>query len=153
MKICWKKLSPRDRKFRWYKYDEEGLKRGETGFCEVGCGLGLPAPCAPRPSTLGGPAAPAAPENGRIGGLSAPLILRGEEAPLLPSPLHRFRTFFGVFLRSVFWKKISPKNRKFRSSRGSETRRKLDSVKCFVGLDSNFIGVFLDSFFFLRICR
>ena len=49
----------------------------------MGCGLGLPAPCAPRPSTLGGPAAPAAAENGRIGGgLSAPLILGGEEAPL-----------------------------------------------------------------------
>ena len=27
MKICWKKLSPRDRKFRWYKYVQEGLKR------------------------------------------------------------------------------------------------------------------------------
>ena len=78
--------SPRDRKFRWYKYDQEGLKRGETGFCEVGCGLGLHTPCAPQPSTLGGPAAPAPPENGRIGGgLSATLILGGEEAPLLPS--------------------------------------------------------------------
>ena len=62
------------------------LNEEKTGLCEVGCGLGLPAPCAPRPSTLGGPAAPAAAENGRIGGgLSAPLILGGEEAPLLPS--------------------------------------------------------------------
>ena len=33
-----KKLSPRDREFRWYKYDQEGLKRGETWFLEVGCG-------------------------------------------------------------------------------------------------------------------
>ena len=62
------------------------LNEEKTGFCEVGCGLGLPAPCTPRPSTLGGPAAPAPAENGRIGGgLSAPLILGGEEAPLLPS--------------------------------------------------------------------
>ena len=27
-----KKLSPRDREFRWYKYDQEGPKRGETWF-------------------------------------------------------------------------------------------------------------------------
>ena len=27
-----KKLSPRDREFRWYKYDQEGLKLGETWF-------------------------------------------------------------------------------------------------------------------------
>ena len=32
MKICWKKLSPKNRKFSWYKYDQEGLKRGETWF-------------------------------------------------------------------------------------------------------------------------
>ena len=51
----------------------------------------------------------------------------------------------------ICWKKLSPKNRKFRSSRGSETRRKLDSVKCFVGLDSNFFGVFLDSIFFMLV--
>ena len=44
----------------------------------------------------------------------------------------------------ICWKKPSPKDRKFRSSRGSQTRRKHDSVKCFVGLDSNFFGVFLD---------
>ena len=50
-----------------------------------------------------------------------------------------------TFFMKICWKKLSPKNRKFRSSRGSETRRKLDSVKCFV-------GVFLDSIFFLRIC-
>ena len=36
----------------------------------------------------------------------------------------------------ICWKKLSPKNRKFRSSRGSETRRKLDSVNNF------FWGVF-----------
>ena len=24
-----------------YKNDQEGLKRGETGFCDVGCGAGL----------------------------------------------------------------------------------------------------------------
>ena len=48
-----------------------------------------------------------------------------------------------TFFMKICWKKLSPKNRKFRSSRGSETRRKLDSVKCFVGLDSNlFWGVF-----------
>ena len=50
-----------------------------------------------------------------------------------------------TFFMKICWKKLSPKNRKFSSSRGSETRRKLDSVKCFV-------GVFLDSIFFLRIC-
>ena len=61
------------------------LNEGKTGFCDVGCGLGLPTPCAPRPSTLDLPAAPAAAEKGRIGGgLSAHLILGGEEAPLLP---------------------------------------------------------------------
>ena len=48
-----------------------------------------------------------------------------------------------TFFMKICWKKLSPKNRKFRSLRGSETRRKLDSVKCFVGLDSNFLwGVF-----------
>ena len=31
-KFVGKKLSPRDRKFRWYKYDQEGLKRGENWF-------------------------------------------------------------------------------------------------------------------------
>ena len=138
----------------------------------MGCGLGLPAPCAPRPSTLGGPAAPAAPENGRIGGgLSAPLILGGEEAPLLPPLPTVFELFSGCFwtlsfsgesaaeyaLDSNFFhenllEKLSPKNRKFRSSRGSETRRKLDSVKCFVGMDCNFFGVFLESIFFRQIC-
>ena len=40
------------------------------------------------------------------------------------------------FFHENLLEKLSPKNRKFRSSRGSETRRKLDSVKCFVGLDS-----------------
>ena len=39
------------------------------------------------------------------------------------------------FFHENLLEKLSPKNRKFRSSRGSETRRKLDSVKCFVGLD------------------
>ena len=28
--IVGKKLSPKDRKFRWYKYDQEDLKRGEN---------------------------------------------------------------------------------------------------------------------------
>ena len=41
-----------------------------------------------------------------------------------------------TFFMKICWKKLSPKNRKFRCSRGSETRRKLDSIKCFVGLDS-----------------
>ena len=68
-------------------------------------------------------------------------------------PLNILVTLDSNFFHENFWKKLSPKNRKFRSSRGSETRRKLDSVKCFVGLDSNFFGVFLDSIFFLRICR
>ena len=94
------------------------------------------------------------------GGSSSPSLLNkgGEEG-------HRFRTFFGVFwtlsfsfksaaeyaldsnfFHEICWKKLSPKNQKFRSSRGFETSRKLNSVKCFVGLDSNFFGVFLDSF-------
>ena len=44
------------------------------------------------------------------------------------------------FHENLLEKKISPEDRKFRSSRGSETRRKLDSVKWVVGLDSNFFG-------------
>ena len=56
------------------------------------------------------------------------------------------------FHENLLEKKLSPKNRKFRSSRGSETRRKLDSVKCFVGMDCNFFGVFLESIFFRQIC-
>ena len=95
------------------------------------------------------------PHFGR-GGSSSPSLLNkgGEEG-------NRFRTFFGVFwtlsfsgesaaeyaldsnfFMKICWKKLSPKNRKFRSSRGSETRRKLDSVKCFVGLDLTFLGCF-----------
>ena len=39
------------------------LNEWKTGFCQVGCGLGLPAPSAPRPSTFGLPALSAAAEN------------------------------------------------------------------------------------------
>ena len=45
------------------------------------------------------------------------------------------------FHENLLEKKISPEDRKFRSSRGSETRRKMDSVKWVVGLES-FFGVF-----------
>ena len=52
-------------------------------------------------------------------------------------------------LVKICWKKLSPKDRKFRSSRGSETRRKLVSVKWVVGLDSNFFwGCFWTLTFF-----
>ena len=54
--------------------------------------------------------------------------------------LNMLRTL--TFFMKICWKKLSPKNRKFRFSRQSETRRKLDSVKCVVWLDSNFLGWF-----------
>ena len=44
------------------------------------------------------------------------------------------------FHENLLEKKLCPKDQKFRSSRGSETRRKLDSVKWVVDLDSNFFG-------------
>ena len=47
-------------------------------------------------------------------------------------------SFLGVFWTVTFFANLLLNvnillTRKFRSSRGSETRRKLDSVKCFVG--------------------
>ena len=73
----------------------------------MGCGLGLPAPCAPRPSTLGGPAAPAAAENLRIGGGLSPHFGRGGSSS--PSLLNKgveeatvFELFSGCFGLCLF---------------------------------------------------
>ena len=131
----------------------------------MGCGLGLPAACSCRCRKREDWRRPLSPHFGRGGSSSPSLLNKGvEEATVF----ELFSGCFGLclfqanlllnmlwtltFFMKICWKKLSPKNRKFRSSRGSETRRKLDSVKCFVGLDSNFFGVFLDSIFFLRIC-
>ena len=94
------------------------------------------------------------PEEGRGGGPPFSKFFRGVlDSCLFQANLLLNMVWTLTFFMKICWKKLSPKNRKFRSLRGSETRRKLDSVKCFVGLDSNFFGVFLDSIFFLRVCR
>ena len=79
----------------------------KTGFCDVGCGSQL------------------------FWGVFGLYLF------LANLPLNMLVTLDSNFFHENLLENLSPKNRKFRSSRGSETRRKLDSVKYFV-----FWGVF-----------